>query len=248
MGLMSKLDCINQMLLASGESIISALTDTSVETGVAEHIFNQVVLDYQIRGLTNNQISDKFTPSASALTGNTPTSGKGYIVLPYSFAEAPTDGSLIAAELISPHYDTDHKLIYGFDRVASTLTDMSIDSGDTNKNVLFNVTNQTVEWDLSIKHEVLMHLFVSFQNLDTATQRAVTASAERLYQMSTQGDAGADKVLGAREQLFSAKARAADINDRKRNIFSIGDNAVKRAVSRDFSGRTPNFRYWQAKG
>ena len=79
MGLMSKLDCINQMLLASGESIITALTDTSVETGVAEHIFNQVVMDYQLRGLTNNQFEKKYTPSATALSASSVTPSSGTI-------------------------------------------------------------------------------------------------------------------------------------------------------------------------
>ena len=88
-----------------------------------------------------------------------------------------------------------------------------------------------------------MDLFVSFENIDTATQRAITATAERMYQMATQGDSGADRLLGGREQMFMAKAKASDINDRKRNIFDGGDNAIKR----DF-GRQRNLRYWQAKG
>jgi hypothetical protein len=65
--------------------------------------------------------------------------------------------------------------------------------------------------------------------------------------MATQGDKGADKLLGGREQMFMAKAKAADINDRKRNIFSSGDNAVMRATRRDF-GRQRDTRYWNAKG
>tara|TARA_E500000318_G_scaffold110831_1_gene127372 strand:+ start:827 stop:1579 length:753 start_codon:yes stop_codon:yes gene_type:complete len=250
MGLMSKLDCINQMLLASGESIITALTDTSVETGVAEQIFNQVVMDYQIRGLTNNQFQKKYLPSATALSASsvTPSAGNGYIDLGYAYSDTPTDGSLISAELISPHYDTDGKLIYAFDRIGSTFTGLgTIVTADANKNLLYNTTNQTAEFTLGTEYTVLMDLFVSFENIDTATQRAITATAERMYQMATQGDKGADKLLGGREQMFAAKAKASDINDRKRNIFSSGDNAVMRAVRRDF-GRQRDIRYWQARG
>tara|TARA_R110001592_G_scaffold158191_2_gene389311 strand:+ start:31209 stop:31961 length:753 start_codon:yes stop_codon:yes gene_type:complete len=250
MGLMSKLDCINQMLLASGESIITALTDTSVETGVAEQIFNQVVMDYQIRGLTNNQFQKKYIPSATALSASsiTPSSGTGYIDLGYSYSDTPTDGSLISAELISPHYDTDGKLIYGFDRIASTFTGLgTIVTGDANKNLLYNTTNQTAEFSIGTEYTILMDLFVSFENIDTATQRAITATAERMYQMATQGDAGADKLLGGREQMFAAKAKASDINDRKRSIFTSGDNAIMRATRREF-GRQRDVRYWQARG
>ena len=247
---MSKLDCINQMLLASGESIITALTDTSVETGVAEQIFNQVVMDYQIRGLTNNQFQKKYIPSATALSASsiTPSSGTGYIDLGYSYSDTPTDGSLISAELISPHYDTDGKLIYGFDRIASTFTGLgTIVTGDANKNLLYNTTNQTAEFSIGTEYTILMDLFVSFENIDTATQRAITATAERMYQMATQGDAGADKLLGGREQMFAAKAKASDINDRKRSIFTSGDNAIMRATRREF-GRQRDVRYWQARG
>lgn len=250
MGLMSKLDCINQMFLASGESIITALTDTSVETGVAEQIFNQVVMDYQIRGLTNNQFQKKYTPSATALSASsvTPSSGNGYIDLGYAYSDTPTDGSLISAELISPHYDTDGKLIYAFDRIGSTFTGLgTIVTADANKNLLYNTTNQTAEFPIGTEYTVLMDLFVSFENIDTATQRAITATAERMYQMATQGDSGADRLLGGREQMFMAKAKASDINDRKRNIFTSGDNAVMRATRRNF-GRQRDVRYWQARG
>tara|TARA_R100000734_G_C3304435_1_gene94950 strand:- start:538 stop:1290 length:753 start_codon:yes stop_codon:yes gene_type:complete len=250
MGLMSKLDCLNQMLLASGESIITSITDTSVETGVANQIFNQVVMDYQIRGLTNNQYEKKCNPSATVLSasGITPSSGKGYIDLGFNFSDTPTDGSLISAELISLHYDTDGKLIYGFDRIASTFTGLgTIHADDSNKNLLYNTTNQTAEFDLGTEYTVLMDLFVSFENIDTATQRAITATAERMYQMATQGDRGADKLLGGREQMFMAKAKAADINDRKRNILTSGDNAIMRATRREF-GRQRNTRHWRARG
>jgi hypothetical protein len=207
-------------------------------------------MDYQIRGLTNNQFEKKYLPSATALSASsiTPSSGTGYIDLGYSYSDTPTDGSLISAELISPHYDTDGKLIYAFDRIGSTFTGLgTIVTADANKNFLYNTTNQTAEFTLGTEYCVLMDLFVSFENIDTATQRAITATAERMYQMATQGDKGADKLLGGREQMFMAKAKAADINDRKRNIFSSGDNAVMRATRRDF-GRQRDIRYWQARG
>ena len=57
MGYMTRLDAVNQMLIASGEGIVSDLENKSgVDTNIAEFMLDQKVVDYQMRGLANNQM------------------------------------------------------------------------------------------------------------------------------------------------------------------------------------------------
>lgn len=56
MGAMTKLDAVNQMLLFAGEMIVSDLANNSgVDTTIAEFILDSKTLDYQQRGLAENQ-------------------------------------------------------------------------------------------------------------------------------------------------------------------------------------------------
>jgi hypothetical protein len=73
-------------------------------------------------------------------------------------------------------------------------------------------------------------------------------SAMRHYQIITQGDEGSDAFLGYQEQLFNAKGRAADINDKKRNIFNT-NSVMRNAAFRSAYLSDPNrFRYWNTRG
>ena len=57
MGYMTRLDAVNQMLIAAGEGIVSDLENKSgVDTNIAEFMLDQKVVDYQMRGLANNQM------------------------------------------------------------------------------------------------------------------------------------------------------------------------------------------------
>tara|TARA_R100001463_G_scaffold27709_9_gene64126 strand:- start:15327 stop:15974 length:648 start_codon:yes stop_codon:yes gene_type:complete len=56
MGYMTKLDAVNQMLISAGEGIVSDLENKSgVDTSVCEFMLEQKIVDYQMRGLANNQ-------------------------------------------------------------------------------------------------------------------------------------------------------------------------------------------------
>ncbi len=224
MGFITKLQAINQMLLASGENLVADLNDESgIDTGIAETILEQTSLDFQLRGLANNKIVRKFEPNES-----------GYITLPIGDAD---EQGIISAELISTHLNEDNWKIRA--RVANQLSPVR----------LWNMTDDTDVWSsASAPYYVEITMKLPWENLDTPVQRAILATAMRHYQSITQGDEGTDAFLGYQEQIFNIKGRAADLNDKKRNIF--GSNSPLRGAayrSRYFSD--PNrFRYWNSRG
>ena len=56
MGYMTRLDAVNQMLISAGEGIVSDLENKSgVDTSICEFMLDQKIVDYQMRGLANNQ-------------------------------------------------------------------------------------------------------------------------------------------------------------------------------------------------
>lgn len=66
MGAMTKLQAVNQMLLYSGESIVSDLTGASgVDTSIAQFILDTKTMDYSERGLANNQRIEQVSPDSS---------------------------------------------------------------------------------------------------------------------------------------------------------------------------------------
>lgn len=224
MGLITKLQAINQMLLASGENLVADLEgESGVDTGIADSILEQVSLDFQLRGLANNKYIRKFTPDAS-----------GYIYLPISNAD---EEGLIAAELVSQHLNSDYYLIKA--RISNT--------GPSPK--LWNITDNTDVWDTSnAPYYVEITMKLPWENLDTTAQRAILATAMRQYQSITQGDEGTDAFLGYQEQVYNIKGRAADINDKRKNIFS-SSSILRDAAFRSRYFSDPNrFRYWHSRG
>lgn len=222
MGLITKLQAVNQMLLASGENLVADLeNDSGIDTGIALTILDQSSLDFQMRGMANNKNIRKFNPN-----------NNGYIFLPQS--DGDEDG-LIAAELVSRHYNSDNWLIQS--RILNT----------TSPPKLYNVTDDTDIWQ-SGDYYIEITMKLPWENLDTAVQRSIMAMAARQYQIITQGDDAADGYLGYNEAVYMAKGRAADINDKKKSIFNsaaLREGASYR--SRYFSDPT-RFRYWQARG
>tara|TARA_B110000211_G_scaffold225139_1_gene276968 strand:+ start:6225 stop:6881 length:657 start_codon:yes stop_codon:yes gene_type:complete len=66
MGAMTRLDAVNQMLLYSGESIVSDLEGQSgVDTSIAEFLLDSKTADYQERGLASNQRVEQVYPAAN---------------------------------------------------------------------------------------------------------------------------------------------------------------------------------------
>jgi hypothetical protein len=223
MGLITKLQAVNQMLLASGENLVADLNgDSGIDTGIAETILDQVSLDYQMRGMANNKILRKLNVDSN-----------GYLVLPS--ADTDEEG-LISAELISEHINSDNYRIRT--RIVTHVSPPR----------LWNITDDTDVWESGVDYYVEIVSKLLWENLDTPIQRAIMTSAMRQYQIITQGDEGSDAFLGYQEQLFNAKGRAADINDKKRNIFNT-NSVMRNAAFRNAYLNDPNrFRYFNTRG
>lgn len=222
MGFITRLQAVNQMLLTSGENLVSDLEDASgIDTGIAQNILEQCSLDFQMRGMANNKCIRKMLINSS-----------GYLLLPTGDDD---EEGIIATELISYHQNSDG------DQIRIRMLSAS-------PSRLWNITDDTdvfVEADYYV--EFIMKLL--WENLDTSVQRAILSSAMRTYQILTQGDGEADAYLNQQEQIFNAKGRAADVNDKKRNIFSSGDPSLRSAVNRNPYLNDPSrFRFWRTIG
>ena len=222
MGFITRLQAVNQMLLTSGENLVSDLEGASgIDTGIAQNILEQCSLDFQMRGMANNKCIRKMLINSS-----------GYLLLPTGDAD---EEGVIATELISYHQNSDG------DQIRIRMLSAS-------PSTLWNITDDTdvfVEADYYV--EFIMKLL--WENLDTSVQRAILSSAMRTYQILTQGDGEADVYLNQQEQIFNAKGRAADVNDKKRNIFSSGDPSLRSAVNRNPYLNDPSrFRFWRTIG
>ena len=222
MGFITRLQAVNQMLLTSGENLVSDLEDASgIDTGIAQNILEQCSLDFQMRGMANNKCIRKMLINSS-----------GYLLLPSGDDD---EEGIIATELISYHQNSDG------DQIKIRMLSAS-------PSRLWNITDDTdvfVEADYYV--EFIMKLL--WENLDTSVQRAILSSAMRTYQIMTQGDVEADAYLNQQEQIFNAKGRAADVNDKKRNIFMTGDPSLRSAVNRNPYLNDPSrFRFWRTIG
>lgn len=222
MGFITRLQAVNQMLLTSGENLVSDLEGASgIDTGIAQNILEQCSLDFQMRGMANNKCIRKMLINSS-----------GYLLLPTGDDD---EEGIIATELISYHQNSDG------DQIKIRMLSAS-------PSRLWNITDDTdvfVEADYYV--EFIMKLL--WENLDTSVQRAILSSAMRTYQIMTQGDDEADAYLNQQEQIFKAKGRAADVNDKKRNIFMTGDPSLRSAVNRNPYLNDPSrFRFWRTIG
>ncbi len=219
MGLITRLQVVNQMLLTSGENLVSDLENSSgIDTGIAETVLDQCSLDFQLRGMANNKVVRKLNPDVN-----------GHLLLPTGDDD---EEGLIAAELVSCHLNADN-------RVIKTRLQMSSPAR------LWNVIDDT---DIFTTGDYYVEIITKlvWDNLDTAVQRAIMSTAVRQYQTLTQGDQAADQFLGFQESLFNARGKAADINDKGRNIFNTGDASVRRAVSRSMYSNDPSLRrFWR---
>jgi len=66
MGALTKLNAVNQLLLYSGENIVSDLEGSSgVDTSIAEFLIDQKTVDYSERGLANNVRLERMVPDTN---------------------------------------------------------------------------------------------------------------------------------------------------------------------------------------
>jgi len=220
MGVISKLDAINHMLLMAGESMVSDLENQSgLDTEVCEDVLQRVVVDFQSRGLANNKYNKKFTLTSAG--------------------EISLGNGIISAELISNHTNSDGYAIIGVGR--STL-----DTGVNSPSVLFNATDQTTTWAKDTEFTVEIITQIAWHEMDTPVQRAIVASAARQYQIIMQGDMHSDKYLNELEVMYTVKAKAADTDDKRRTIFGSGTPKLRDIHRRSSFYNDPSrFRYWR---
>ena len=243
---MSKLDAVNEMLFNSGEQLVTSLTDDlNTDVNLAVFILDQATLETQLRGLAVNRRPIKVKPSRTGPTGHSvkaiSDSAKGRIQLsPYS--ENMITGSLISAQLLSGVSSTDLDI-----RITAAPRRFGIESNGSDYNILYNVTDDTDEWDLDTEFSITIVEYVEFKDLETTVQKGIAASASRQYQMFVQGDRDVDRLLAERSAMLTAKGRSADANDKARNIFSSGDNALKRILNRNANSiyDPSRFRFWR---
>ncbi|MBT60444.1 MAG: hypothetical protein CMA63_02680 [Euryarchaeota archaeon] len=218
MGQMTRLDAVNQCLLAAGEAIISDLENQSgVDSSIAEYLLDQYTQDFQLRGLANNVYTyDLKVDSETKL-----------ISLP---------SNIMSLDIITPCYNSDGELV----RVSVKKSGGGF--------ILFNVTDQTTNWSSysskTLKGRIIVKL--DWEDIDTPGQRSITASAARRYQMLTQGDRDMDSYLQQDELIYGTKGKSRDIFSKDRTIWDAGSYQKRRAVFRPHGGGM-NIRYGRGR-
>tara|TARA_R100001015_G_C4630248_1_gene191745 strand:- start:2487 stop:3149 length:663 start_codon:yes stop_codon:yes gene_type:complete len=140
----------------------------------------------------------------------------------------------ISAELISFHNNNDGYNIIGI-----------LKGTGTNK-YLWNVTDQSDEWDTNTEYRYELILSLPWEDMDTPVQRAILSSAARQYQLVTQGDGDADNYLKEMEMFYQSKGKAADLDDRRRSVFTAASAKLQAARSRnDYPRSSQALRYWR---
>ena len=220
MGVISKLDAVNHMLLMAGESMVSDLENQSgMDTEVCEDVLQRTVVDYQSRGLASNKYLKKFKLDAAG--------------------EIALGNSVISAELISHHTNSDGYPIIG---IARSTTDAGVNA----PSVLFNSTDQTTVWEAGTTFEVEIIKQIDWHQIDTPVQRAVVASAARQYQIIMQGDSHSDRYLQELEVMYTGKSKSSDMDDKRRTIFGSGTPKLRDIHDRTSGRNDPDrFRYWR---
>lgn len=217
MGVISRLDAVNHMLLMAGESLVSDLEGNSgMDTEIAEFILDEFTRDFQLRGIANNAYCRKETLTT-----------KGRLRLP---------ANTISAELTSYHTNDDGWKLVGLTK------------GDPDK-YLFNVTDQTYEWDTGEEYYIEIIHTIKWEDMDTPVQRGILSAAARQYQMVTQGDGDTDVYLQGLEALHITSAKASILDDKQRNIFNSGTSKLQNILNRRLGTNDPTrFRYWRTVG
>ena len=217
MGQMTRLDAVNQCLLAAGEAIVSDLENQSgVDTSIAEYLLDQYTEDYQLRGLANNVYVKTLSMSDT---------GKIYLPTNIMSLDFGTYISNADGYTIRVSVKTE-----GSSFILWNVTDQTSNWSDYN--------NYDIKASLTVK--------LDWEDIDTPCQRAITASAARRYQMLTQGDEGMDAYLQQDEMIYNSMGKARDIDSKGRTIWDAADYKTKRSVFRQ-SGGNPNFRNWRGR-
>ena len=199
---MTRLDAVNQMLIAAGEGIVSDLENKSgVDTNIAEFMLDQKVVDYQMRGLANNQMQRTYKTADNDKT----------IELP---------NNTLSGWLLSVHRNTNGDQIRGTIR-------------GTSPPYLYNLTEETKEWDTNTEYVVYVVLKFEWEDMDTNIQKAIVLQAAREYQMLSQGDGDVDNYLAQLSAYYDSQAKGSDNSQKRYNIFAGPESSVVNAVNRN---------------
>jgi len=221
MGYISRLDAINEMLLAAGEDLVSDLDEASgIDTSIASFILNQTTNEFQFKGIAGNTYVRKIKPDSDRK-----------IILPQD---------ALGVRLLSIHTSTDSTGGYDGFNIQATIR------GEPN-GYLYNVTEQTNKWEAGTEYTLEFIQFMRWEDMETSIQRGILASACRWYQMITQGDDAADTYLASKEVYQQSKGKASDILHKGRNIFQ-GDLGRRALQSRGSITNDPaRVRLWNFK-
>jgi hypothetical protein len=216
MGVISKLEAVNHILLMAGESLVSDLDgDSGIDTEVALFILDRAIMDFQLRGLVSNTYVKKYE-----LTED------GVIDLP---------SDTLNAELISIITNDDSRRIRATSRKDS----------DGNIR-LHNHTDNINTWDKNKEYQVAIVYSLVWDEIETTMQRSILATAARQYQLVMQGDADIDQYLGQIEAVYTFKGRSADIDDRNYSVFSSLSSTARQVFTRHSPTNDPSrFRFWR---
>lgn len=217
MGQMTRLDAVNQCLLAAGEAIVADLNNLSgVDTSIAEYLLDSYTNDFQMRGLANNEYTTDLDIQPS-----------GQIFLPHN---------IISLDFLSVLTNEKGEVIR-----------VSIKKEGTSYllwNVTDQTDIWTPFDNLPIRAKFIVD--IEWEDIDTPGQRAITSSAARRYQMLTQGDGEMDAYLMQDEQMYNFKGKARDQESKGRTIWDAAGFQKTRAVFRP-AGNFPTFRSWRGR-
>jgi len=201
MGAMTRLDGINQMLLYSGESIVSDLVGQSgIDTSIAEFLLDQKTMDYQQRGLAENQLIEQVS---AGIDGR---------------IKIRTDS--IDVTMLNPPKAVTEPEVGKTCRVVSRGGYLYNLTDDTD--VFINTNGQTYNLQYIIE--------MDWADMATATQKAVVMNAAREYQMLSNGDAGTDNYLAQLEMKYVSKAKGEDAKDKGYSILQNGTLPVAKML------------------
>ena len=216
MGYISRLQAINEMLLTAGEDVVSDLDNNSgIDTGIAEFILDRASEEFQYKGIAGNTYVKKCKPDSN-----------NKIMLP---------SDTLGVRLLS-HHVSDKEGYKNFIIEATV-------RGEPN-GYLFNVTEQSDTWD-DEEYTIEFIQFMRWEDMDTSIQKSIIISAARHYQIITMGDGDIDRYLASKEGISLGKAKATDVLDKNRSIFT-GDLARRAFMNRGHTANDPSrVRYWR---
>ena len=222
MGAISRLDAVNEMLIQSGEALVSDLDEQSgVDTSIAQYILDQKITEFAMRGIAQNMATRKFTPDDD---------GRVYLPVDILSARIVQRTGMDSSPVNDVGNNVGHNVVIRGTGSASTP-------------YFYDLATGTDWFDTGVEISAQVIFTIEFEDMDTSIQKAVIYQAARTYQMLSQGDPAADAYLSQMEDYYEGKAKGYDNTAKNRNV--LNSSTAYRAISRN-SGTNPNAgRYWR---